>query len=52
VSQSLKERLKQWIFKLQGKDPDAVVNRNPITAIAAMTPLAARAALWFSRSVK
>ena len=52
MSQRLKRRLKHWIFQLLGKDPDAVVNRSPVTAIAAVTPLAACAAPWFLRSVE
>jgi len=52
VSQSLKQRLTQWIFQPLGKDPDAIVKRSPVTAIAAVIPLAACAALWLSRSVE
>lgn len=53
MSQSPKQRIEQWIFQLLGKDPDAaVVSYSPVTAIAAVTPLAACAAPWFLRSVE
>jgi hypothetical protein len=51
----MKQRLKRWIFRLLGKDPDSVVVTfcyAPVTAIAALTPLAACAVLWGTRSVR
>ena len=40
----MKQRIKQWIFRLPGKEP--------VTAIAACTPLAASAVSWGARRVR